>query len=223
MRKKILATILVAGLLAAQTLTAFAAGSKTTDGVSVSDGYVVSDAPSYDGQEQNLSTLVAGSGSAVEDLVKGKTALSKVFDVSAITGTAAPYTITFTKDTIKAGVSDVAVLHYNGSASAWEDVTVAGSVDLTAHQVKGYFTSLSPVIIIGKVAATPAQKPSSGSHRTYPDEDTNNGGGAAAPAADATGAAVSPKTGVTSTWGVWAVAGLAFAVAACVVARRKRA
>lgn len=195
MKKKILATILVVGLLAAQTLTAFAAGSKITGAVSASEGYTVSDLPSYDGKEQNLEALVAGSGSTVENLAKDYKALSKVFDVKAQANATAPYTITFTKDTIKAGVSDVRVLHYTGSV--WEDVTVDGSADLNAHTVTGRFTSLSPVIIIAKVAATTT---------------------------DATGVATSPKTGVESTWGIWAVAGLVLAGAAVVTAKKgKRA
>ena len=41
MRKKILATLMIVGLLAAQTLTVCAAGSAVT-GVTVSSGYTVS-------------------------------------------------------------------------------------------------------------------------------------------------------------------------------------
>ena len=101
--------------------------------------------------------------------------------------------MTFTVPNLNANCTSVSVLHYvNG---AWE--VVKSQANIGAKTVTAYFTSFSPVVIVAKVAATPA--------------------------ANATGAAVSPKTGVTSTWGVWAVAGLAFAGAACVVARRKRA
>lgn len=225
MRKKILATILVAGLLAAQTLTAFANPSDQT-GVTADTGHKISSTfdSNLDAEVLNsINTFNSSSTKSLKDLTglsaaDGLTALTNVFDCTENNcGETGSHTVTFNVPALTASMTNVTIFHYNGSA--WEVIPTS----VSGKSVTGTFSSLSPVVIGAKVAATPAQKPSSGSHRTYPDEDTNNGGGAATPAADATGAAVSPKTGVTSTWGVWAVAGLAFAGAACVVVRRKRA
>ena len=197
MRKKILATILVAGLLAAQTLTAFAQGSDST-GTKTDEGYVITeDSVFSDDAEKDINVLVKDAPQAVKDAVKDTTALTDIFDLDKLPDTQpnsnGEYVVTFTVPNLNANCTSVSVLHYvNG---AWE--VVKSQANIGAKTVTAYFTSFSPVVIVAKLAATPA--------------------------ANATGAAVSPKTGVTSTWGVWAVAGLAFAGAACVVARRKRA
>ena len=199
MRKKILATILVVGLLAAQTLTAFANPSDQT-GVTADMGHKISSTfDSNLGAEvlNSINTFNSSSTKSLKDLTglsaaDGLTALTNVFDCTENScGETGSHTVTFNVPALTASMTNVTIFHYNGSA--WEVIPTS----VSGKSVTGTFSSLSPVVIGAKVAATPA--------------------------ADATGAAVSPKTGVTSTWGVWAVAGLAFAGAACVVARRKRA
>ena len=59
MRKKILATLMIVGLLAAQTLTVCAAGSAVT-GVTVSSGYTVA-IDAKNGEEKNLTEMVKNS------------------------------------------------------------------------------------------------------------------------------------------------------------------
>lgn len=81
MRKKILATLMIVGLLAAQTLTVCAAGSAVT-GVTVSSGYTVA-IDAKNGEEKNLTEMVKNSPEEVKKAVEGKTALTSVMDVKA--------------------------------------------------------------------------------------------------------------------------------------------
>lgn len=81
MRKKILATLMIVGLLAAQTLTVCAAGSAVT-GVTVNSGYTVA-IDAKNGEEKNLTEMVKNSPEEVKKAVEGKTALTPVMDVKA--------------------------------------------------------------------------------------------------------------------------------------------
>lgn len=111
MRKKILATLMIVGLLAAQTLTVCAAGSAVT-GVTVSSGYTVA-IDAKNGEEKNLTEMVKNSPEEVKKAVEGKTALTPVMDVKA--GTAekdanGKYVVTFNVQNLTSSVKNVTVL-----------------------------------------------------------------------------------------------------------------
>lgn len=150
MRKKILATLMVVGLLAAQTLTVCAAGSAAA-GAQVSSGYTVA-VDAKNGEEKNLTEMVKNSPDEVKKAVEGKKALTGVMDVKpdGAKKVDGKYVVTFTVQNLTSSMSEVTVLHFNGTA--WE--VVESSFNKDAKTVTAKFASLSPVVIVAKEASS---------------------------------------------------------------------
>ena len=193
MRKKILATLMVVGLLAAQTLTVCAAGSAAA-GAQVSSGYTVA-VDAKNGEEKNLTEMVKNSPDEVKKAVEGKKALTGVMDVKPdgahkVDG---KYVVTFTVQNLTSSMSEVTVLHFNKDAKT----------------VTAKFASLSPVVIVAKEAST-GNGSGSGS----------SSGSSSSSSSSSSAAAASPKTGVASDWAMWI--GAAVVLGAASVALKKK-
>lgn len=154
LKAKKLAALLSAAVLAmAMSVTALAAGSVSTSGVASISGATDKNGNAVTATISEAS-VAAPSADTVEeilgsDFVEGMT-VKDVMDVSVPEGTEFPVTITFSVAGITAD-SNVAVLHYNGSA--WEKVSAtAGNGTITAT-----FTSLSPVAIVADTAASSSE------------------------------------------------------------------
>ena len=204
MRKKILATLMIVGLLAAQTLTVCAAGSAVT-GVTVSSGYTVA-IDAKNGEEKNLTEMVKNSPEEVKKAVEGKTALTPVMDVKADGAQKdanGKYVVTFNVQNLTSSVKNVTVLHFNGTA--WE--VVESSFDAAAKTVTAKFASLSPVVIVADTGSS----------------NGGNGGsssGSSSSSSSSSSAAASPKTGAASDWMMWI--GAAVVLGAASVALKKK-
>lgn len=160
--RKLTALVLAVVCAMALGMTAFAAGSPSASGVA---GKVTS-AVDENGNpvEVTVTETSQAAPSAAElkellgdDFVEGM----KVVDVMDVHSDVTPVTITFSVPGVTAD-SNVAVLHYNGSA--WEVVdSKAGNASVTAT-----FKSLSPVAIVADTAeaGTGAASPKTGEPAT---------------------------------------------------------
>lgn len=155
--KKVAALLAAAVMTVAMGVTAFAAGSASTNGV-----VTVSGATDKNGNAVTAtiaaSSQAAPSADALKDILgdsfKEGMKVVDVMDVTVPEGTEFPVTITFNVPGVTAS-SNVAALHYNGSA--WEKVSAqAGNAAVTAT-----FSSLSPVAIVADTAASSAASTSS--------------------------------------------------------------
>lgn len=207
MRKKILATLMLVGLLAAQTLSVCAAPSNSTGVSTPTTGYVVTDADAvYKDAEKDLTKLTASAADSVKDAVKGKKALTPVFDLKALDGTQKVdgyHVVTLKVPNLSGSMKDVTVLHFNGTA--WE--IVSSTVDYNQKTVTAKFTDLSPVVIIARESS---DNGSSGS----------SSGSSSSSSSSSSAAAASPKTGVASDWAMWI--GAAVVLGAASVALKKK-
>ena len=144
--KKLTALLSAMVLALALGMTAFAAGSASTGGVT--------DGATGSGMEFTISQSSV-AGPSVEqlrqilgsDFVEGMHVID-VVDVTAPAGTTGPYTIQFSVRGITAD-SNVAVLHYDGTQ--WERNTVSG-VSAGNGTITATFQSLSPVALIADTA-----------------------------------------------------------------------
>lgn len=214
MKKKIFGTIFAAVLIAAQTVTAFAAGSKTGEVALVGDsaGYYEVEASSADvwkdldptvldkiqavnAGEETLQSIAELAPDLAEEL-EGKSMVTPFFDLEPINGGLrtddGQYLVTLSVPALAEGMTDVEFLHYSTERNVWE-IVVPTNVDLTNKEVDAQFQDLSPVAVIA---------------------DTSN----AAAADTATG--TSPKTGMTNSWMVW-IGAAAVLAAVCAVTYRK--
>lgn len=163
--RKLTALVLAVVCAMALGMTAFAAGSPSASGVAGK----VTGAVDKDGKAVEVTVTEASqaapSAAEVKDLlgddfVEGMKVVD-VMDVSVPAGTVFPVDITFSVPGVTAD-SNVAVLHYNGSA--WEVVpSSAGNGSVT-----GTFESLSPVAIVADTAeaGTGAASPKTGEPAT---------------------------------------------------------
>lgn len=145
--KKLTALLSAMVLALALGMTAFAAGSASTGGVT-------SDATS-DVPVTISSTNVAGPSVADLQQILGSAFVEgmhviDVIDVSVPAGTRMPVTITFSVPGVTAN-SNVAVLHYDGSK--WETSSVSG-VSAGNGTITATFASLSPVALVADTAAS---------------------------------------------------------------------
>ena len=145
--KKLTALLSAMVLALALGMTAFAAGSASTGGVT-------SDATS-DVPVTISSTNVAGPSVADLQQILGSAFVEgmhviDVIDVSVPAGTPMPVTITFSVPGVTAN-SNVAVLHYDGSK--WETSSVSG-VSAGNGTITATFASLSPVALVADTAAS---------------------------------------------------------------------
>lgn len=145
--KKLTALLSAMVLALALGMTAFAAGSASTGGVT-------SDATS-DVPVTISSTNVAGPSVADLQQILGSAFVEgmhviDVIDVSVPAGTEMPVEITFSVPGVTAN-SNVAVLHYDGSK--WETSSVSG-VSAGNGTITATFASLSPVALVADTAAS---------------------------------------------------------------------
>ena len=132
--------------------------------------------------------------------LEGKTLITPIMDLIPINGgiktaDGKEYIVqSISVPSLTTGCSDVKVLHYSTERKVWEVIT-PNNVDLNNKEIEVNFTDLSPVAVIAKVDASQA---------------VNNTVGTA------------PKTGVESTWAVWAISAVVLMAAAVLTFRRKR-
>lgn len=221
MKKKILAGVLVMVFVLASVMGVSAAGSK--DGqVSVTQpsanaGYVIregrdkflNDKGTSDTSDDefiankdeilayNAGTLsldnLLGNATAVKNALKGKTALTEIFDLHDINGGTpvnGKHRVTINVPSLSSKCTGVKVLHYSMKDLKWETLDES-TVDIAKKQVTVVSDDLSPIAIFATVS-------------------TGSGSGS------------SPATGMESaTWMIFAAA--AIVVAGVVVTRKKRA
>lgn len=234
MKKKLLATVLMVGLLAAQTLSVSAAPSKTTEVASKTEGIVVSadgaanvsDASVKsaiekfnDGSKKSLGDLLsAGASEQVKKDIDGKKALTSVIDVSATTATKdadGKYVVTLSVPALNDGLEHVKVLHYV-EGKGWEILTPS-NVNTGDKTITVKFASLSPVLVVADVKSGSSDNGSSSSGSSSSSSSSSDSS-----SSSSTGA-TSPKTGETADYMVWFAAAAVLGVAAVVAKKQKRA
>ena len=158
--KKLTALLSAMVLALALGMTAFAAGSASTGGVT--------DGATGGGVEFSISpSSVPGPSVAALQQILGSRFVEgmhviDVVDVTAPAGVKAPYTITFSVRGVTAD-SNVAVLHYDGAN--WETSSVSG-VSAGNGTITATFQSLSPVALVADTADSSSTSSSTASPKT---------------------------------------------------------
>ena len=246
MRKRILGTILSAALVVTSAVSVFAAGSRTTQVTLVGESaasYQVSEGTAENfatAQEaapkvvekilqvnegtltlptlvQQLKEIVANTTEGQTELnmteeevdalaqeVEGKSMVTQFFDLIPINGGVqtedGKYIATISVPSLTEAMTNVKLLHFSTERLVWE-IIEPNDVNYTNKQITAEFQDLSPVAVIADI-----------------DESKAAG-------TDTTGTGVAPKTGVDSTWGVYAAGAVVLlgAAGAMFVIGRKRA
>lgn len=246
MRKRILGTILAAALVVTSAVSVFAAGSRTTQVTLVGESaasYQVSEGTAENfatAQEaapkvvekilqvnegtltlptlvQQLKEIVANTTEGQTELnmteeevdalaqeVEGKSMVTQFFDLIPINGGVqtedGKYIATISVPSLTEAMTNVKLLHFSTERLVWE-IIEPNDVNYTNKQITAEFQDLSPVAVIADI-----------------DESKAAG-------TDTTGTGVAPKTGVDSTWGVYAAGAVVLlgAAGAMFVIGRKRA
>ena len=230
MKKKLLGSVLAVAVLAVSSLGAFAAGSKTADVTPVGDNsgnYVVTQ---YEEEKMaeleavapDVAELVRQSNDdeiTTEDVItrvlemveasipeeletfrqelEGKTMLSQFVDLDTtgdvVLNEDGMYETTLSVPTLTEAATNVRILHYSTVRSLWE-IVIPSDVNYEDKEITAAFEDLSPIVVLADVDET-------------------------ADVAEGT----SPKTGVTSDWGLYMAGAVVLFGAAGVVYSRKRA
>ena len=246
MRKRILGTILSAALVVTSAVSVFAAGSRTTQVTLVGESaasYQVSEGTAENfatAQEaapkvvekilqvnegtltlptlvQQLKEIVANTTEGQTELnmteeevdalaqeVEGKSMVTQFFDLIPINGGVqtedGKYIATISVPSLTEAMTNVKLLHFSTERLVWE-IIEPNDVNYTNKQITAEFQDLSPVAVIADI-----------------DESKAAG-------TDTTGTGVAPKTGVDSTWGVYAAGAVVLlgTAGAMFVIGRKRA
>lgn len=224
MKKRILGTLLAAALVVTQAISVFAAGSKTTQATPAGDS--VGKYETIEGTKENFKELAEKAPEVAEKItainegtatlesivelvekqapeqakqLKEKVLITKFFDVEPINGGLksedGKYIVTFHIPNLTETLQDVKVLHYSTERSVWEVINPE-NVDYAKKEITAKFEDLSPVAIIGK----------------------NTGASSSTGSTEGT----SPKTGVSSDWGIYVGASVLLLGAAVVVLGRNR-
>lgn len=224
MKKKGLGLILTAALLVAQSVNVFAAGSRTADVALSGDSagkYEVTEATAETFAElaetqkevvdkileinagtKDIQSIAEDAPELVAEL-EGKSMATPFFDIKAIgegmKDADGNYVVTMSVPTLTEAMTDVKVLHYSTVRNVWEVITPS-NVDYENKALTAAFKDLSPVAVIGDV-----------------DESKANN-------ADTEAVGTSPKTGVSSSWMMFAGAAVVlFAVGTVLVKGKKNA
>lgn len=224
MKKKVLGFVLTTALLLAQSVNVFAAGSRTADVALSGDSagkYEVTEATEETFAELaetkkevvdkileiNAGTKevqsIAEEAPELADELEGKSMATPFFDLTEINGGVKDadgnYVVTLSIPTLTEAMTNVKVLHYSTVRNVWEIITPS-NVDYTNKSLTAAFQDLSPVAVIGDVDESKVN-----------DTDTNAVG-------------TSPKTGVASSWMMFAgVAVVLLAVGTVLVKGKKNA
>lgn len=230
MKKKLLGSVLAVAVLAVSSLGAFAAGSKTADVTPVGDNsgnYVVTqyeEAKMAELEEEapDVAEIVRQSNDdeiTTEDVItrvlemveasipeeletfrqelEGKTMLSQFVDLDTtgdvVLNEDGMYETTLSVPTLTEAATNVRILHYSTVRSLWE-IVIPSDVNYEDKEITAAFEDLSPIVVLADVDET-------------------------ADVAEGT----SPKTGVTSDWGLYMAGAVVLFGAAGAVYSRKRA
>lgn len=230
MKKKLLGSVLAVAVLAVSSLGAFAAGSKTADVTPVGDNsgnYVVTQyeeekMAELEAEAPDVAELVRQSNDdeiTTEDVItrvlemveasipeeletfrqelEGKTMLSQFVDLDTtgdvVLNEDGMYETTLSVPTLTEAATNVRILHYSTVRSLWE-IVIPSDVNYEDKEITAAFEDLSPIVVLADVDET-------------------------ADVAEGT----SPKTGVTSDWGLYMAGAVVLFGAAGVVYSRKRA
>ncbi|HIS31716.1 MAG TPA: LPXTG cell wall anchor domain-containing protein [Candidatus Limivivens intestinipullorum] len=230
MKKKLLGSVLAVAVLAVSSLGAFAAGSKTADVTPVGDNsgnYVVTQyeeekMAELEAEVPDVAELVRQSNDdeiTTEDVItrvlemveasipeeletfrqelEGKTMLTQFVDLDTVGDVVlnedGMYETTLSVPTLTEAATNVRILHYSTVRSLWE-IVIPSDVNYEDKEITAAFEDLSPIVVLADVDET-------------------------ADVAEGT----SPKTGVTSDWGLYMAGAVVLFGAAGAVYSRKRA
>ena len=230
MKKKLLGSVLAVAVLAVSSLGALAVGSKTADVTPVGDNsgnYVVTQyeeekMAELEAEAPDVAELVRQANDdeiTTEEMIarvlemveatnpdelenfrqelEGKTMLTMFVDLDTVGDVVlnedGMYETTLSVPTLTEAATNVRILHYSTVRSLWE-IVIPSDVNYEDKEITAAFEDLSPIVVLADVDET-------------------------ADVAEGT----SPKTGVTSDWGLYMAGAVVLFGAAGAVYSRKRA
>lgn len=173
MKKKIISLLMALVVVSAFCVSAFAAGSVTE----VAAQKPVTETVEVNGAKVHVVTNIKTDAVAAEHKESARKFASEKIanaqkisfmdvslqdDAGNIVAVPEGSTIDITFNIGSGVTGDVRVIHWNGKA--WEDVTVAGSLNTAAGTVQGRFSSLSPVALVYTAASENPVTPDAGSN-----------------------------------------------------------